>query len=80
MRRFFQLLLLSLLIPLAAHADGWDENLYKQIEQSIKTPRLSDKVYLVTKFGAKTDGTAADNQKAIQKAIDRCSRKGGAVW
>ena len=70
-------MLLCLLFPLMAHANHWDEAKYKQIEQSIKTPKLNDKVYLITKFGAKIDGTPAENQKAIQKAIDKASKKGG---
>ena len=77
MKRFLHLLLLAILVPVAASAASWDEQTYRQIEQSIQTPRLTDKVFLITKFGAKTDGTAAENQKAIQKAIDKCSKKGG---
>ena len=70
-------LLICLLSPLLAHANGWDENLYRQIEQSIQSPQISGSDYLITKFGAKTSATAAQNQKAIQKAIDKCSKKGG---
>ena len=39
----------------------------------IRLPRT----YVITKYGAKTTNTAAQNQKAIQKAIDLCSKKGG---
>ena len=70
-------MLLCLLSPLLAHADHWDEAMYKQIEQSIQQPQISGKDYLITKFGAKPSATAAENQKAIQKAIDKCSKKGG---
>ena len=77
MKRFLRLLMLGLLIPALAVAQGWDEAKYRQIEQSIRTPQFADKEYPITKFGAKTDGTAAENQKAIQKAIDKCSKKGG---
>ena len=70
-------MLLSLLIPMLGFADGWDEAKYKQIEQSIKQPQISGKDYVITKFGAKPDASAAANQKAIQKAIDKCSKKGG---
>ena len=66
-----------LLMPAIAHAQNWDQAQYKQIEQSIREPQFADKVYLITKYGAKTDATAAQNQKAIQKAIDQCSKKGG---
>ncbi len=65
------------MLPLLANAQGWDEAQYKQIEQSIRVPQFADKDYLITKFGAKPEATAAANQKAIQKAIDRCSKKGG---
>ena len=77
MRRLFQLLTLCLLLPLAAAAQQWDEAQYKQIEQSIRVPQFADKAYVITKYGAKTTNTAAQNQKAIQKAIDLCSKKGG---
>jgi polygalacturonase len=77
MKKLLQLMLLCLLFPMLSHADGWDEALYKQIEQSIRQPQISGKDYPITKFGAKPDATAAVNQKAIQKAIDRCSKKGG---
>ena len=69
--------MLCLMMPLLAMAQGWDEAQYKQIEQSIREPKFADKVYLITKYGAKTTNTAAKNQKAIQKAIDQCSKKGG---
>ena len=79
--------MLCLLMPVLGHAQTnsavapahsfWDAALYKQIEQSIRVPQFADKTYLITKYGAKTDATAAKNQKAIQKAIDLCSKKGG---
>ena len=69
--------MLCLLAPALAHAQQWDEALYKQIEQSIRVPQFPDQTYLITKYGAKTDATAAQNQKAIQKTIDLCSKKGG---
>ena len=77
MKKLFQLLTLCLLIPTLTVAQGWDEALYKQIEQSIRVPQFADKDYVITKFGAKPDATAEKNQKAIQKAIDQCSKKGG---
>ena len=69
--------MLCLLVPALAHAQNWDAALYKQIEQSIRVPQFADQTYLITKYGAKTDAPAAKNQKAIQKAIDLCSKKGG---
>ena len=77
MKRILQTLLLCVIVVLSAQAKGWDQQAYKQIEKSIRVPQFADKDYVITKFGAKTDGTAAKNQKAIQKAIDKCSAKGG---
>ena len=77
MKRFFQSLMLCLLFPMLAMAQNWDEAEYKRIEQSIRTPQFADKAYVITKYGAKTDAKAAQNQKAIQKTIDLCSKKGG---
>ena len=77
MKKLFQLMTLCLLLPLTAAAQSWNEAEYKQIEQSIRVPQFADKVYVITKYGAKVTNTAAQNQKAIQKAIDLCSKKGG---
>ena len=77
MKRLFQTLLLCFLVLLTAQAKKWDTQAYKQIEQSIREPQFADKVYDITKFGAKPGNTAAKNQAAIQKAIDKCSKKGG---
>lgn len=73
-----QLLLLCLLLPLTAAADAW-ETQYKQIEASIKAPTFPDKAFPVSKYGAKPSATAAANQKAINKAIATCSKRGGGV-
>jgi len=77
MKKLYQLLMLCLLIPTLSAAQVWNEAEYRQIEKSIRVPQFADKSYDVTKYGAKADGTAAKNQKAIQKAIDLCSKKGG---
>ena len=77
MKKVLQIVMLLTVFTLGMHAKGWDEQQYKQIEQSIRVPQFSSKEFLITKFGAKTDATAAQNQKAIQKAIDKCSKKGG---
>ena len=76
MKKLLSLLPLCI-VALTAQAKGWDDQQYKQIEQSIRMPQFADKVYDITKYGAKTTNTAAKNQKAIQKAIDKCSKKGG---
>ena len=76
MKKLLSLLTLCI-VALTAQAKGWDDQQYKQIEQSIRMPQFADKVYDITKYGAKPTNTAAKNQKAIQKAIDKCSKKGG---
>ena len=77
MKRILQLLLLCLIVPSFAQAKAWDEEEYKRIEQSIKAPTFPEKDFLITKYGAKTTNSAAQNQKAINKAIAACSKKGG---
>ncbi len=77
MKKLMLWMMFALLFPTIAAAQGWDEAEYKQIEQSIRVPLFADKEYPITKYGAKSDATAAKNQKAIQKAIDQCSKKGG---
>ena len=70
-------LLLCLFFPLLAFADGWNEQQYREIEQSIRVPQFKAQDFPITKYGAKSANTAQKNQKAIQKAIDVCSKKGG---
>ena len=84
MKKMILLLMLCQLIPTLATAQEiptgatlWDEATYRQIEQSIRVPQFADKAYVITNYGAKATNTAAQNQKAIQKAIELCSRKGG---
>jgi len=76
-RRILIAVLLCLLMPLGGTAAEWNEQKYKEIEQSIQSPIISGKDYDITRYGAKPDASAAHNQKAIQKAIDTCSKKGG---
>ena len=77
MKRILQTALLCLCVVMTAQAKGWDEQQYRQIEQSIRQPQFPDKAFVITKYGAKPGNSAAKNQKAIQKAIDTCSKKGG---
>ena len=77
MKRLTNLLFICFLIPVVALAGQWDEELYSQIEQSIRAPKFADKSYDITKFGAKAGAAAAVNQRAIQRVIDLCSKKGG---
>ena len=70
-------LLICLLFPLLAVAQGWNEQQYREIEQSIRVPQFAAQDFPITKYGAKPTNTAKKNQKAIQKAIDTCNKKGG---
>lgn len=75
--RYLKTLLLALLLPACAFAAGWDDNEYKRIEQSIQLPKIAERQFLITSFGAKTTATAARNQKAINRVISLVSKKGG---
>ena len=76
-RKDLILALLFVLMPALCMAIGWDEQKYREIEQSIQQPQFGKVTMLITKCGATPEASAADNQKAIQKAIDKCSKKGG---
>lgn len=71
------LLFAFLLVSFAVFGKGWDNDTYKQIESRIVAPTFKDKAYDITKYGASEKATAAKNQKAINKAIAECSKKGG---
>lgn len=75
--RFLQTLLASLLIPMCMNAQGWNDNVYKQIESNVSQPTFADRSFVITKYGASVKATAAVNQKAINKAIQLCSAAGG---
>ena len=77
MRPYWIGVLLTLLSLQTARADGWDEQTYREIERSIRQPQFPDRTLDICTFGARQAASAADNQKAIQQAIDRCERKGG---
>ena len=69
-------LLLIFLYSFSSVAQDWDD-LYHEIEASIQEPRFKDKTFLITDFGASPFASAAKNQKAINRAIEKCSGKGG---
>ena len=77
MRHLKTLLLALLLFPTLAFASGWNDQEYKQIEQSILKPQLHERQFVISSFGAKTNASAAQNQKAINRLISLVSRKGG---
>ena len=70
--------IIFLLTSLASSAQTWDETLYKKIEESIQQPNIRINYEVnIRDYGASPEASAAHNQKAIQKAIDRCAKKGG---
>lgn len=77
MKHLKTLLLALLLFPTLAFASGWNDQEYKQIEQSIQKPQLHERQFVISSFGAKTNASAAQNQKAINRLISLVSRKGG---
>ncbi len=74
--KHLQTLLACLLFPAAMMASAWDTT-YKEIEASIRVPEFKDITYEIATYGASLDATAAQNQAAINKAIDACSKGGG---
>ena len=62
---------------MAVCASAWDDVKYKQIEKSIRMPQFADRTFDIKKYGASLDATPAQNQKAINKAIEACSKAGG---
>ena len=77
MKRLLHAVLFCTLAVLTIQAQGWNEQQYREIEQSIRVPQFADRTFPITQFGAKATNDAAKNQKAIQKAIDKCAKKGG---
>ena len=85
MRKFSKTMLFAvmLMFGISVAAQQWDWEMYRRIESEIQLPRMADStsnVYPVIDIrtcGAKSTISARHNQKAIQKAIDHCSRRGG---
>ena len=70
----------GIVLPHYAAALEWDSLRYQQIERSIQQPNFGNAEVVITRYGALSTASAAHNQKAIQKAINQCSRqKGGRV-
>ena len=76
-RLFLSCLVMAISLLSVNAADGWDQQVYDGIIARIKAPVFKAKEYKITDFGASTSATAAKNQKAINKAIAACSKKGG---
>ena len=73
----FSVLILMVFFPLIALADGWNEAEYRAIERSIEQPKIAKRTVVITKFGAKTTASAAQNQQAIHRAIAYLAKQGG---
>ncbi len=76
-RLFLSCLVMAISLLSVNAAEGWDQQVYDGIIARIKAPVFKAKEYKITDFGASTSATAAKNQKAINKAIAVCSKKGG---
>ena len=74
-------LLLSLLLAWLAVAPSealtWNETAYAMVERSVRQPRFASRTYSITDFGASPNATAATNQRAINRAVATCAKRGG---
>ena len=70
-------LLLFHFLSTPLQAQEWDEDLYSKIEASIMLPKTGSTEVVVTKYGASETATAVKNQRALQRAIDQCAKRGG---
>ena len=77
MIKLLKSLLVALLVPVCSYAAGWEEEEYKRIEQSIQQPKMSEKVYAITSYGAKTTASAAQNQLTC---IQERRQGGDSCW
>ena len=77
--KFFVVFAGLLLCVFSVHVKAWDDRQYRQIEQSVAQPQFGKATVDIRKTGAAPAATAEKNQKAIQKAIDKCAKKGGGT-
>lgn len=70
------MMMAAVMVMAVAHAGVWETE-YKAVEGAITTPTFADREFVITKYGASTEATAAKNQKAINKAIAKASKAGG---
>ena len=74
MKKTLSMFFVALMLPLFAMAqDAWNTT-YKEIEARIVAPTFKEKIY---KPAIKPSYTAKRNQKAINAAIAKCSKRGG---
>ncbi len=80
MKRFWIVFYLFMAVVCSVGVQAaWDETLYREVVHSIRVPEFPQTVYDVTAYGASPSASAADNQKAINKAIVECSSCGGGL-
>ena len=85
--KFFPTLLVALLLPLLAFAEGTDDviDIDKAFEQSAEVEKLitltsfPDRQYLITDYGAVADDPDSPCHEAINMAITTCSLEGGGT-
>lgn len=77
MKKSLTMLFALMMMAITTMADGWNEQLYREIESRIVAPTFNNRNFNILKYGASTTSTAAKNQSAINKAIADCSRLGG---
>ncbi len=75
--KIIQALCLLLFITAELKAQNWDENTYQNIERNIQAPAFPDRLFDITSYGASSQASPRRNQKAINKAIETCSKTGG---
>lgn len=73
------LFILFFLFSIPTFAQGWNDSIYTQIENRIQAPSFPDKTFNITSFSASEKRDAKSNQKAINRAILKCSKAGGGT-
>lgn len=65
------------ILSLSTTTRAWNEQQYRAICQSIARPSIKNRAYNITDYGASAKASPEKNQKAINKAIAKCSSNGG---
>ncbi len=71
------LFVLATLFVITTTANNIWETKYKEVEKMIRVPEFANRTVSIVKYGAKTTNSAEKNQKAINKAIEKMSKRGG---